>query len=159
METLQRFRIPIIVVALLVIEAIFFMILFSGRSPTVDEAENTSTNSAANDLREVRLNEAVDPFQVNNTTNPGLPMRVDFDVIVLVDKDDEEPFREIYDRSKHRVREAVIEVVRQADIDQIRQGDLTEIKNQLVREVSQIIGPEKGYIKGVVIPDFKPYEL
>lgn len=150
----MKFKWIIIVLVLMIGEAVVMMMMFHNPAPSADQPV-AEAKTADKDLMEV----SVGDFKINNQSDPGMPMRVDFSLILEIDKADETAFTAIQEVKKHRINQAVMTVVRMASVDDLYEGSLATLKGELKDSISKIIGRENPYIKGIVINGYSTYEM
>jgi len=158
---LAKSKIPLFVVAIVVVECLIAYLWLPSASETAAMAGATfgaedpsSQDDQENeedliDRVEVDLGEfSVTAFQpVSNTT-----LRIDFHLYGMVATDDAEDFDLLLEDNQHRFREQVIVTVRSADITDLTDAGLGLIKRKILEKTNEALG--KHLLRGVIFSDF-----
>jgi hypothetical protein len=157
MASVMKYKTYLILAGAMLLEGVLLFLFLPSRAPTPASASEEGVDVAAQkvEVAEIQVGE----FKVNNQTDPGTPVRVEFSVYVTVEAEKKTEFEEAFKAKLQRIREAVLVVARRASLEELQEHDLKTIKRKIKDAMVQVLGAEKAYMDGVVIPDFKPQEL
>lgn len=109
------------------------------------------------DLREVTVGD----FAVSGgaTADSTRNLRVDCRVVLQVAERDVLAFDNVLNDKQHRIREAIVLAIRRSSVTEIREPSLDSVKRRIRAEVDTVLGKQKRFIEGIVIPDFVTQKL
>lgn len=154
---LSKYKWWFVGVAVMVAEAVLFMLLLPDSSMVVEGAAvNASTGTSTKEMVEKPLGEKL---QISNVADPAVPLRLDCSIYAAVPLKNELEFDQLMETKKFRVMEVVTTVLRRAGYEQLQEPSLATIKRQLKEAVTEVLGKDKPYVESIIIPDFKTIEL
>jgi flagellar basal body-associated protein FliL len=145
----------IVVAAAMLFEGLGLYFILPRGGSTVQAHDGGKSAAADNDYIEAELAAS----KLNNTSDPGVPVQVEFKVYASVNKDSEEKFKAVLEKKKFRIKEAVSTVLRKASYESLKEPSLTTVKRQIKEAVADVVGRDKDYVEAIIIPEFKTMEL
>jgi flagellar basal body-associated protein FliL len=160
MGLLKKYKMILTIALLMVVEAAVLFYALPSRSTMSGKtragaSENADEESGV-ELAEFKVGEG---FKVHNRTDPVTPLRIEFDIYLAVGKEVEEEFQQVFDAKQQRIREAIQTVMRNATDAEINEEGWRTLKRKLKEAVDQVVGPDKPYVKDVILPRFLPVPL
>lgn len=158
MALLVKYKLYLIFGGLMSAEALVLFFLLGGSASTPAAAEAAvaeDTKASGGEFFEFELGD----FKISNNSVEGSPLRVDCKIFAEIPKEYESNFTEVYEKKKHRVRDAIQAVVRAASYTDVTDPDLGTVKRKIKKSVADVIGGDKPFITQIIISDFQSYEL
>jgi len=79
-------------------------------------------------------------------------IRIDFNLVGVVEAEAVGAFREQYDKHENRIREQILIIMRSADIDDLSEAGLGLIKRRILDKTNRLLG--QPYLQSVVFSNF-----
>jgi len=117
-------------------------------------AEDTLSKGSEN-LQVTTAEVTVDNFSVtNNIAEPGATIHVTFNLVALVEQGAASDFDSmIKEKSKARVKQAVIEVVRKSSLGDLNDPQLSTMKRMMKESINKVL--KKSYVIETVISEYR----
>ncbi|MFO0949256.1 MAG: hypothetical protein U1D30_25645 [Planctomycetota bacterium] len=158
MALIKKYKMYLVLALMMIGEGLaLFMILPGTRTELkADDHESASAGETkSGEVVEILLGN----FKVNNTADPGLPIRIECSVYATVDKIHEAEFTEVFKAREFRVKESVVTVLRRATFESIQEATLATLKRQIKEATSEVLGKEKSILASIVIPELNGREM
>lgn len=157
MAMLKKFKFHLIIAGLMIFEGATMYFVMPRVSSKVQAEDERGGQAAARPSEFFECELAI--AKLNNTSDPGVPVQVDYKVYAVVGKQYEGEFKEQIDKKKFRIKEAVATVMRKASYDTLQEPTLTTLKRQIKEAVADVVGRDKEFIDKIVIPEFKTMDI
>ncbi len=149
----------ILLIVLAQLAVVYFLLLAPSakteeKKPEVEQVALAEGDSALGDLVEVNI--GTDFNCTNGKAHEGAVIHVNFKVVALVGKNEEQSFKDAVKAADARIKEAVMIVARQADTDALNDPNLGSIKRLIREQINKIL--KKSYIRDIVISEYSLIE-
>lgn len=159
MAMLKKYKMYVILAAMMIGEGLALFMILPG-SRTELKADDNESGSVTLDAKSAEVVEILlGNFKVNNTSDPGLPIRIECSVYATVDRKHEYEFAEAFKTKEFRVKESIVTVLRRATYESIQEATLATLKRQIKEATSDVLGKEKSLLASIVIPEINGREM
>jgi flagellar FliL protein len=162
---MKKLKIPLIIVAVVVIELVMVYLFFPTAAPPVASKEQEAMQELPAEPVEEEEEAEIDPHKPDKEVDLGefsvtahqaasnITYRVDFHLFGTVAEDMEEEYTKLMDAKGKRVREQVILTVRSAEMTDLADAGLGLIKRRILATTNKTLG--KTCLQTVIFTEFR----